>query len=285
MKVPHIKYIEALVCSKLTRDQIYDRLSDQEFFITFEGVNQVHSMLAQINPDYITNNEPDPGWLMEMGVDKMVSYIRKLEMPRGVAGIDGAFKILEDPLMYRLVTSLAIAKITDEDIELIVNGKYNISYTPEDITEFLHYFFNVKSWSLTDKVQYIEITETVELKKFYKLALQGDKDKLVWKLGVAPNKSFDSMLREIMIDSFYNFKEHAKVNADVAQKWGTLALKTVEKLEKFDRDTKDKKDLFKEISFELNNNKVEGKEKKNKSTSEGPMSKETKKIKHISELN
>lgn len=31
MKVPYIKYVEALVCSKLTRDEIYDRLNDQEF--------------------------------------------------------------------------------------------------------------------------------------------------------------------------------------------------------------------------------------------------------------
>ncbi len=281
MKVPHIKYIEALVCSKLTRDQIYDRLSDQEFFITFQGVDQVHNTLAQINPGYITKNEPDPNWLMEMNIDKMVSHIRKLEMPRGTAGIEGAFKILEDPLMYRLITSLALAKITDEDIELIVNGKYNINYTPEDITEFLHYFFNVKSWSLTDKVQYTEITETAELKKFYKLALQGDKDKLVWKLGAAPNKSFDSMLREIMIDSFYNFKEHSKVNADVAQKWGNLALKTVEKLEKFDKDTKEKRDVFKEITFRLNskNDTPDSKESISKKL------KDSEKIKHISELN
>ena len=127
--------------------------------------------------------------------------------------------------------------------------------------------------------------ETAELKKFYKLALQGDKDKLVWKLGAAPNKSFDSMLQEIMIDSFYNFKEHSKVNADIAQKWGMLALKTVEKLEKFDKDTKDKKDVFKEISFQLNNSNIKPESKNDQPSSEGPIAKESKKINHISELN
>jgi len=285
MKVPYIKYVEALVCSKFTRDEIYDKLNDQEFFITFDGVDQVHSTLAQINPDYITKNQPDPNWLMELGVDKMVAYLRKLEMPNGTIGIEGAFRLLEDPLMYRLITSLALAKITDEDIELIVNGKYNINYTSEDITEFLHYFFNVKSWSLSDKVAFVEFTENNDLKKYYKIALKGDKDYLVWKLGAAPSKTFDSMLRDIMTDSYYNFKENSKVNSDVAQKWGTLALKTVEKLEKLDRDTKDKKDVFTEITFKLGKSK-EAKEEKDLPASEGPIGtpEEDIKFKHISEL-
>ena len=283
MKIPFIKYVESLVCSKLSRDRIVEKIEEQEFFVPFNGVDQVHATLAKLNPDYITHNQPDPTWLIELGVDKMVSYLRKLDMPNGVVGIEGAFRLLEDPLMYRLITSLALAKITDEDIELIVNGKFNINYTSEDITEFLHYFFNVKSWSLTDKVEYVEAVPNNDLKKFYKMALKGDKDHLVWKLGAAPNKSFDSMLREIMTDSFYNFKETSKTNTDIAQKWGALALKTVEKLEKFDRDTKEKKDVFQEISFKLNKKK----EPEDMPATEGPIQKaeEEPKIKHISELN
>lgn len=286
MKIPYIKYVEALVCSKLGRDQIYDNLNDQEFFITFKGVDQVHDVLAQQNPDYILKNQPDPNWLMEMKVDKMVAYKRKLEMPNGITGIEGAFRILEDPLMYRLITSLALAKITDEDIELIVNGKFNINYTSEDITEFLHYFFNVKSWSLTDKVQFVEFAENSDLRKFYKIALKGDKDYLVWKLGAAPNKTFDSMLRDIMTDSYYNFKENSKINSDVAQKWGTLALKTIEKLERLDKDTKDKRNVFEDITFQLNK-KLNTKSNKDLPASEGPINKDTskeEKFKHITEL-
>lgn len=252
MNVPHIKYIEALVCSRFSKQSVYDRLSDQEFFISFDGVEKIFHVLSNMNPDYLVHGNPDTEWLMEMGVDKMVSYLTKLDMPNGTSGIEGAFRILEDPLMYRLITSLALAKITDEDIELIVNGKYNISYTHEDIKEFLHYFFNVKDWSLSDKVAYIEYVEQQELKKFYKIALKGDKDYLVWKLGAAPNKTFDSMLRDIMTDSYYNFKESIKYDSDTAQKWGSLALKTVEKIEKLDKDTKDKRDVFEEIKFKLN---------------------------------
>jgi hypothetical protein len=88
-----------------------------------------------------------------------------------------------------------------------------------------------------------------------------------------------------MTDSYYNFKENSKVNSDVAQKWGTLALKTVEKLEKLDRDTKDKKDVFTEITFKLGKSK-EAKEEKDLPASEGPIGspEEDIKFKHISEL-
>jgi hypothetical protein len=71
---------------------------------------------------------------------------------------------------------------------------------------------------------------------FYNIALNEEKDYLMWKLGVAPNKSFDAMLRDITVDSYYNFKEQATRNPDQAQKWGTLMLKVQERLEKVEKD-------------------------------------------------
>ncbi len=148
----------------------------------------------------------------------MYGYLYNKEVSAGTLGIEGAFSLLNDPLMYRLITSLALAGITEEDIELIVNGKYNIHYTSEDIKEFLHYFFKVDGWSLNQKKDYVSGIKDQSLSRFYKLALKGDKDYLVWKLGAAPDKSFDHMLRDMMLDSYYNFKERSKVDPDTAQK-------------------------------------------------------------------
>jgi len=148
----------------------------------------------------------------------MFGYLYKISVPDGVEGIEGAFDILNDPLMYRLITSMALAKITDEDIELIVNGKYNIQYGSDDIEQFLYYFFDIASWSLARKKEYVNQISSPDLKKFYKLALKGNKDYLVWKLGAAPDKSFDQMLRDMMTDSYYNFKERAKSDPELAQK-------------------------------------------------------------------
>ena len=148
----------------------------------------------------------------------MYGHLFDMEGTTGTAGITGAFNVLNDPLMYRLITSMALAGITEEDIELIVNGKYNIHYSSEDIKEFLHYFFNVSEWNLNQKKEYVSTIKDSALLKFYKLALKGDKDYLVWKLGAAPDKSFNSMLRDMMVDSYYNFKERSKIDPDTAQK-------------------------------------------------------------------
>lgn len=74
----------------------------------------------------------------------MYGYIFNVQVPSDTDGIKGAHAIMNDPLMYRLITSMALSGITEEDIELIVNGKYNIQYSSQDINEFLYYFFNVE---------------------------------------------------------------------------------------------------------------------------------------------
>jgi len=93
--------------------------------------------------------------------------------------IEGAFKILSDPLMKRLVTSLAIANITTEDIELIVNGKYNIDYSHEHIALFLKYFFDVQKYIFSEKKTLVEKVVDPDTKRFFTIALRGDKDYLL----------------------------------------------------------------------------------------------------------
>ena len=73
----------------------------------------------------------------------MFCHFTGLQFPEKLDKVDGAFKLLNDPLMYRLITSMGLALITDEDIELIINGKFNMEYSAEDIKLFLKYFFNV----------------------------------------------------------------------------------------------------------------------------------------------
>jgi len=96
-----------------------------------------------------------------------------------IASIEGAMSILDDPLMKRLITSLAISNITTEDIELVVNGKYNVEYSHENIKLFLKYFFDVSDFSFSDKKRLIEAVKDPDIKKFYKIAIKGDKDYLL----------------------------------------------------------------------------------------------------------
>ena len=60
---------------------------------------------------------------------------------------------------------------------------------------------------------------------------------MLWKLGPAPDKSFNGMLSDMMVDRYYNFKERSKVDPDTAQRWGALAVKLTDRLERLDKET------------------------------------------------
>lgn len=58
--------------------------------------------------------------------------------------LEGAFKVLNDPGMFKVITSLAMGSVTEDDIELLVNTKYDIEYSSEELDAFLYYFFNLQ---------------------------------------------------------------------------------------------------------------------------------------------
>ena len=199
MQVPFIKYIEALVVGRLSDVQIMHKLSELNLGFPEKGITIVRKRFMDERPDYFhKKDEVDLVWLADWDVEKMFGHLFNTEVPTGTEGIKGAFEVLNDPLMYRLITSMALSGITKEDIELIVNGKYNIHYTSEDIEEFLKYFFNVSDWSLSQKKEYVEQVTDTQLARFYNLSLKGDKDYLLWKLGAAPDKSFNLMLSIVL---------------------------------------------------------------------------------------
>lgn len=76
------------------------------------------------------------------------------------------------------------------------------------------------------------------------------------------------MLRDMMTDSYFNFKERSRIDPDVAQKWGTLAIRLTDRLEKLEAQTEEKKNLFDEVSFKIKE-----------------LSKEEDKKRHLSEIN
>ena len=284
MQVPFIKYIETLVVGKESLAQITEKLQKLNLTFPEKGLSIIYKRFSGEQPEYFTGKEDlDLTYITEWDIEKMYGFLYNKEVPAGIIGIEGSFSLLNDPLMYRLITSLALAGITEEDIELIVNGKYNIHYTSEDIKAFLHYLFKVDGWNLAQKKEYVEGIKDPSLARFYKLALKGDKDYLVWKLGAAPDKSFDSMLRDMMLDSYYNFKERSKVDPDTAQKWGALAVKLTDRLERLEKDTGDKKDLFDAIQFQIETLVVNSNEKKDKPELSTGLA--NGKIKHISEVN
>lgn len=170
-----------------------------------------------------------------------------------LTGYEGALKILEDAKMRRAVQSMAIAGITDEDIELMLNARYDLTYTPDDINFYLKHFFDIKSWRIPQLKALIEVEPNADFKPMYLLAMKGDKGYLLWKLNLSPNRSYSEMLQEMMNDAFYMFKEASKQGKDHdrAFKWSQVALKVAEKLEKNDNEEMDSNTFFQNIEFNM----------------------------------
>lgn len=274
--LPYIKYIQTLLLGRVSYPHILKKLEDVNISLTSSNILElVERDLKMDYPGHYAKSKPpmDIEILKDLDIVSMYGYVFDISFPEGYDGIKGSFKIQNDPQMHKLVTSLCMAKITPEDIDLIANGKSS-EYSSEDITQFVHYFFNVSDWTLREKETYIHNLPQEDLRRFYKIALKNDKDYLLWKLGAAPDKPFDEMLKEMAVDSYYNFKERTKYDPELAQRWGQLVVKLTEKLEKLDKDTRDKKNMFDEIVFSLSRDK----EKSKKSNSR------IKEIPHISHL-
>jgi hypothetical protein len=239
MNIPHIKYLTTLVAGKLTNKEIILDLQTNSLDAPpSKDVNELRDKLRIGQEEYFENKDAvDVAWLNELGIEAMFGHRFNTQVAANTLGIEGALRVLNDRAMYRTITSLAMANVTEEDIELIINGKYDIEYSSEDLDKFLHYFFRVKAWSYYDKESYIgNNVGTAELKMFYNMAIHEDKAYLMWKLGVAPNKSFPEMLREMTSDCFFNFKEQSTRSPDQAQKWGALMIKVSERLDKVEKD-------------------------------------------------
>lgn len=257
MLIPHIKFIESLVVSKFDIDKIKNTLEEYLLSCPEEALAIIIKTIQKTKPKFFkaSNKEPiEVDWVQEeldvlegFGfLNKRVKYLPKHH------SLEGAVRLLSDPLMYRLVTCMALANITDEDIELLANIKFNQEYGPDDIKLFLKYFFNTVDWSRKDKQQFVgEVTEP-KLSHFYKIALKGDKEFLMWKLGVNPDKDFKEMLNEMIQDSYFNFKEQSKVKPDVAQRWAGLAIKLTDRIEGLDKkEEKSMKSLLDEVQFNI----------------------------------
>ena len=181
----------------------------------------------------------------------MIGHLFDIHVPYGIEGIAGAFNIINDPRMCRLITSLVLAGANDEEIELAVNGKFDIDYSLTDITEYMHYFFNLEKWNFQEKQKYVDSVTDTFVKKYYKMALKGDKEYLIWKLGAAPNKSQSDMLQDLVSDAYYNFKEWTDADPDTALKWGALTVKLMDRFDKVGKDQGNKESVLDTISFEI----------------------------------
>ncbi len=259
---PNKKYILAnLVCKRPLMDIIKEC---QTYNLEIPD-----SQTLDIYNEFVKNlqfneNAPDFDTLFTLKLYHMVVYhlLEKnpsypVPIPMSPVGIEGALRILEDNHMRRIITALSLANMQDEDIDLIVNARYNHNYDPEEIRMYIQYFSDFSDFRISEKKSYVDSIQDKVLKRNYSYALETDKNMLLWKLGLAPDKSFDAMLRDIGVDCYYNYKEQLTQNDQAeAQKWAGLLLKVQERIDKLDEGDVNKHDLFQTFVFQAQTQKA-----------------------------
>ena len=146
MKTPHDKYILTLIAGKMTNPQILQDLkvtnlpvpAAKDIDLTRKRIFIGKSMYKQ------NKTEVDLGWLDSLGIEAMFGYKFGKQVVSNTTHLEGAFKVLNDPGMFKVITSLAMGSVTEDDIELLVNTKYDIEYSSEELDAFLYYFFNLQ---------------------------------------------------------------------------------------------------------------------------------------------
>ena len=254
MKWPHRKFVEALLCERYGPDQVFNELTKWQLPFPIEDLQDIYTELKPQQAAYFDHrkNEIDREFLQKEKLEPMWAYYFKKPTEENTEPIEGAFALLDNVQVRTLLYAMSLAGVNPEDMELIINEKFDINASSDAVDAFLFYFFNVTDFNYGEKSLLEEMfAKTVNTKRAFKLALGGDKNYMLWKLGAAPDKSFDQMLRDMLSDSYYLFKEKAKTDPDTATKFGGLAVKLADRLERVQANENKADDLFSDIKFDL----------------------------------
>ncbi len=254
MKWPHKKFIQAILCERYGPDQVYEELDKVNLPFPAQDLQDIYMEIKPQQAAYFNHRrkELDRDFLDKEGLHQMWAYYFEKPTDLDMNPIKGAFALLENLQLRVLLYAMALVGVAAEDMELIINGKFDINASSDDVDAFLYYFFNLKDFNYSEKAMLQDsFAKDVNTKRAFKLALKGDRNYMLWKLGAAPDKSFDQMLRDMLADSYYLFKEKARTEPDTATKFGALAVKLADRLERVIQNDQKANDLFSEIKFEL----------------------------------
>ena len=260
IRVPEKKYIQTLIVGKNNAALIVDELQMRKIPIPSIEMKAIYNEVVKSCPipNFFHEDckvDPPTEWLENLGISAMYAYRFNKPATDSIKGCKGAFDMLEDPKMVKYIHALCLSGVDKDDIELILNAKYNISFETPDFEKFMTYFANYDGWSYTDKEMFVNQVLDQDLKKVYRNALTKDRTTLIWELGLGtdPDASFDDMLKDMFTDTYFYFKRTAQFKPEDAVKFATLATKLSDRMDAIrDRDT-EQKDLYTELKIKLEN--------------------------------
>jgi len=257
IRIPEKAYIQTLIVGGLTVQQVLDEMKRLQLSSPEDYLPDIYTELKMNIPEFFkTKQLPDEVVLEDIGVSPMYFYRFKKSVSdiRKLDGCEGAFKMLEDPQIRKFITALSLAGVNPTDIELLINGRYSIAYDSPDFQIYLKYFSNFEEWTYVDKEYYIERMTDTSLKAIMrKAALKGDRHYLVWLLGLGtdPHMSIEQVMRDMIGDTYFLFKENIKSIPDDALKFANLMLKLKDRIDESESRKRDTTTLLDEIKIKL----------------------------------
>ncbi|MFH1840445.1 MAG: hypothetical protein ABH849_04835, partial [Nanoarchaeota archaeon] len=189
---PNKKFILTLLLLKKSVKEIIDICKLYEIDVPDSITLDLYKEFLKENLSGFDLTNPDFDLLFTHNLYHLVVYYLleddenyPIPIPAKPIGVGGAFRIVEDPHMRRLIIALALCDIQEEDMDLIVNARYNYDYASEDVRMFVNYFADFTNFKFADRKLYVDSIQDNHQKRMYKYALDNDKNMVLWKLGLA----------------------------------------------------------------------------------------------------
>jgi len=153
--------------------------------------------------------------------------------------LQDAFDIFSDP-RYRTAMSLLLMRDFDhDDIVSTFLTRFSRVIDHDVITRGQAYFFNFKKMSPRDWRGLLRGVSPEERNKLLIGREGGSREFIEQTLGVTPSISYEAILNDIMVSSYYKFKNLVDVPLmdPMAQRWATMAMVAGEKKVRFTNDS------------------------------------------------
>jgi len=254
-RIPEKKYIQTLIAGKLNASLLIDDLQSRGIPIPANDLKALYDEMVSSNPEYFKtpDAEVDLEWIESLDLQPLYHHRFKKAYGKSLRGAIEAMQMLEDPRLRKYIHVLCISGIPKDDIELILNAKYDIAYESEGYETFMKFFANYEGWSYTDKQQYINSIADKDFKRLAQGAMSSTRSQIIWELGLGtdPNASFDEMLKDMFTDSYFYFKQQVHYKPDDAQKFAALAIKISDRLESLSDKQKEQENIFADLKIKL----------------------------------
>ncbi len=256
IRVPEKLYIQTLIVGGMTPQMVMDELTRLNIPIPTNDMENIVNELRTAIPRFFSHKEvPEESVMEELGLAPMYYYRFNKTYSGSIDGCANALQMLEDPQIRKFVLALLLAGISLTDTELLINGRYSITWESNDFLIFAKYFFNFTDWTYADKDFYItQSVKDMALKQLLKTsALKGDRHYLVWKLGLGtdPQMSMEQIFQDMLSDSYFTFKENLKTNLDNSQKFAMLAIRLSDRLDQNDSKKREASSFKDELVIKL----------------------------------